>query len=117
MSRRFDPEAAKAKRVIREITAFAKSQGVQMAVRPMAPYGYVLGLDMTDLFADVPGQGNGTRVMTRFCQLLDLHQMLGYTNPAGRRNYEFYRRFGFEWSPNGRSSTEMIRYAVEGGGS
>ncbi len=99
------------RRIIREIVDFAKQNHVHMVVIPKINYGVAVGLDMTDLYADEPGGGNGTKVMQRFVELLDRHEVIGYTNPAGRRNSEFYRRFGFEWdcSPMA-SSTQMVRF-------
>jgi len=62
------------------------------------PYGN--GVELSDLRADIPGQGWGTRAVEVIVRLADAHKMDIMVIPAGRRHskprlVEFYGRFGF----------------------
>ena len=93
--------------VIREITLYAAARHVHMVVVPaQLPYP---AAELTDFFADVPGEGNGTKVMTEFGRLLDEADLNCYVAPASPRNVLFYARFGFE-RDKGRMYSAMVRY-------
>lgn len=68
---------------------------VNIKVRQL-PESYAPALEVTDLVADTPGQGAGTKLMQELIRLaedvhLDIHLM-----PAGPRTRQFFERLGFE---------------------
>ncbi len=93
-----DTTAVRVGRVIRQMARFTATRPITMALRPYENRygGGVQGIVLTDLFADVPGQGVGTTVMTRLCALADAADLNVFTDPDTRRADAFYRRFGFQ---------------------
>lgn len=57
--------------------------------------GYVTGVELTDLFADRPGHGFGTKAMNFVCREADLAGLTVYLRPSSARSEVFYTRFGF----------------------
>ena len=53
---------------------------------------------LTDLYADHPGQGAGTKVMQHMCELADRYGVNIYTDAEGPPSKAFYLKFGFESS-------------------
>jgi hypothetical protein len=78
------------------VTACGLVHGVRAEMTPWAPYGQTMGVELTDLFADEPGLGGGTKVMQLLGELSDALEISIYLKPSSQRNREFYARFGFE---------------------
>ncbi len=74
---------------------YAESIGV-LLLAGQVPYGAVGDIQITDLFADVPGRGDGTRALQNLCDLADEYGHNLYLSPATPRNKTYYERFGFE---------------------
>lgn len=70
-------------------------------------FGFVVGVELTDLFADTPGNGSGTKVMSALMEQSDLEGLTIFVNPSSSRNKEFYKKFGFD-APSG--GLEMVRH-------
>ena len=88
---------------------WARTQGVDLRL-VRTPHGSV---EVTDLFADAPGTGAGTKVMQALAAAADQTQMPLRLSPSSRRNVEFYRRFGFELSSH-THDTHMTRTPTRG---
>lgn len=87
--------AVAARKIIQTVENYAPSVGVRAVIQPWAPSGSVLGVEITDLFADTPGAGAGTLVMNAAAELADSASLPIYLRPSSARNREFYARFGF----------------------
>lgn len=92
---------------IDDVTAYASAHNVHAEMRD-APFDIVGDVELTDLYANDPGQGNGTLVMRRLIELADHAGINLVLKPAEPRNREFYARFGFEKSS--RHFGMMVRY-------
>jgi ribosomal protein S18 acetylase RimI-like enzyme len=64
--------------------------------------GDIQGIELTDLFADSPGNGAGTFLMRELGRLADESDVNVYVHPDSVRAREFYERFGFERSAQAR---------------
>lgn len=93
---------------IADIESMALSEGGIANLKPWAPYGLTTGIELTDLFANNPGSGFGTAVMTRLSELSDAHCLPVYLKPSGSRAREFYERFGYARDHNAVGF--MVRY-------
>lgn len=96
--------------VLAEIRAFAASLDVVLEGAPWCPFGQVTGLEITDLFADRPGQGAGTQVMQRLVDLADQAGISVFIAPSSSRNRDFYGQFGFVSEKSMVSSAHMARH-------
>lgn len=103
-----EPFEIKVDRLIGCITEFAKMHHVLAAFTPRKNFiGQVKAVELTDLFADEPGNGNGTKVMKKLEEIADQEGVTVYVHPACPRTKEFYERFNFK-----ASFGEMTRYAA-----
>lgn len=90
-------------------TRFAIACEVRIQTQPWSPYGATTGLEITDLYADAPGRGGGTRVMELIAEMADTAGLSVYLRPSSARNRVFYARFGFEQSR--REFGFLVRHA------
>jgi GNAT superfamily N-acetyltransferase len=85
-----------------EITAlvkqFAEPLPITVELRPYYRYEVCQGVILTDLYANEPGQGAGSKVMKYMCDLAHDRGVSLYTDPEGPRSLAFYEKFGFEHS-------------------
>ena len=83
--------------------------GVVMEFSPWKPHDFVTAIELTDFFADEPGQGAGTQLMNELNALAEQFGLGVYISPSSPRNREFYGRFGYE---NARylPYTYMVRF-------
>lgn len=69
---------------------------VNVVLKGWSPFAQTTGIELTDLFAEEPGSGGGTKVMTLLGRLADELEITVYLRPESARNRnEFYPRFGF----------------------
>jgi len=94
------PAEVKAESVIAGVRAFAEGLPVTVEMRTYVnPYtDEVQGVVLTDLFADVPGNGAGGAVVKEMIRLAELAGVTVYTDADGPRSAGFYRKMGFERS-------------------
>ncbi len=119
-SRGFDDEddaelealAARASRVMAEITSFARTVQVTALFAPRKNlFGdLVLGIELTDLFAERPGHGAGTQVMRRLIGAADRDSLSVWVKPDGPRSRAFYERFGFALPARSLYGFELVRH-------
>ena len=97
-------------RVKSQVEKFARSNGVDAAFAPWVnSLGQTIAIELTDLFADNPGSGGGTKVMKLLCTLADEQKISVYLKPeSGRNRNDFYPRFGFQ--NDKRNHGFMVRY-------
>lgn len=96
-----NPAAARA-HIAEDVSAFAAKNQVRAEFNTEARVGLRdEQLELTDLYADVPGGGAGTKVMQRLAALADAAQVTVWLKPENPRNPPFYSRFGFEREGNG----------------
>jgi hypothetical protein len=88
-----------------KLVALGKRLDVRINLEPFTPVPNSLLL--TDLFADQPGTGGGTKLMTKLGQLADAKGISIFTMPDTPRNRAFYQRFDFEDS--NRFAGYMVR--------
>lgn len=86
----------RAEHIAAAVTACGIESNVHVVMKPWAPYGGVTGVEVTDLYADEPGTGGGTKVMTLLAAMADELGMPVYLRPSSHRNREFYARFNFQ---------------------
>ena len=79
--------------IITHIKEFAKQHGILIELSSEA--GFIPGITVTDLYADNPGSGGGTKVLNELISLADQHEVMLFIWPEGERNRLFYERFGF----------------------
>ena len=77
------------------VVAAGVQHKVHVEMQAWAPYGQTTGIELTDFFAEQPGTGGGSKVMTLLVTLCDELRMATYLRPSSSRNREFYARFGF----------------------
>lgn len=80
----------------------------------MQPYknrytGDIQGVVLTDFYADVPGDGNGTKVMQMMIDIANAAAINIYTDAEGPRSKIFYEKFGFERDAQGGHM--LVHYA------
>lgn len=84
-------------RIAEDMRAYGKANGIVIEMEPQENcFGDVIGLHLTDFFADEPGRGAGTAAMQRLTALADVLSVGVCLYPSSSRNKEFYQRFGFE---------------------
>jgi hypothetical protein len=99
----------KVERIKNQVEKFASLNGVNAILQPWKPSGQTIGIELTDLYADNPGSGGGSKVMMLLCKLADEEQISIYLRPESARNRnEFYPRFNFE--NDKRHYGFMVRY-------
>lgn len=92
---------------------YAESIGV-LLLAGQIPYGAAGDIEITDLFADVPGRGDGTRALQNLCDLADEYGHNLYLHPATETLKRYYERFGFERKGNPKyQGLQMVRYCRE----
>ena len=102
-----DPTDVRAARLIADMTSVV--EGVSAVLVPFRSIGdTVIGVELTDLNADVPGSGAGTRFMSALIAAADAGDLNLHVSPGSPRNREFYERFGFEVR-QGRGGPSMLR--------
>lgn len=101
-----DERTQAARRMMADVTRFARSIGVQIRFR--YPAFHAPEIEVTDLNAKVLGAGAGTQVMNYLSTAADEAQFNIYIAPATPRNKEFYARFGYARSD--RHPGLLIRY-------
>jgi hypothetical protein len=57
--------------------------------------GFIPGITVTDMYAETPGAGGGTKVMSELIDLADQHEIILFVWPEGERSRKFYEKFGF----------------------
>lgn len=92
-----------------DIAQFATKAGVHIEGLPWAPYGQTLGIEITDLVAETPGQGHGSAVMRQLEQICNDLGLTTYLRPDGPRSRDFYVRHGF-LSDSRRNPGFMVRF-------
>lgn len=92
------PMERRAAAVIEGVRAFSAGLPITVEMRPYVnPYSdRVQGVILTDLFADVPGNGVGSAVVREMLRLADAAEVSVFTDADGPRSAGFYRRMGFE---------------------
>lgn len=90
--------------------AFARRHAVTLEMQAWKPHGAVTGVEITDLFADEPGKGNGSRVMEAVASLADAAGLGVYLRPSSPRNSAFYERHGYQKDTQHRGV--MVRYSA-----
>lgn len=84
--------------------------GIYAVLVPFMSVGEtVVGVDLTDLNADSPGSGAGTRFMNLLIAAADAGELNLRVSPGSSRNREFYERFGFEVRQGG-GGPSMVRF-------
>lgn len=78
-----------------EIEAFAALNRVRANLEAWSPFGAISGVQLTDLFAEEPGNGAGSRVMRKLHELADEVRLPIYLRPAGPDSRRFYERHGY----------------------
>lgn len=94
-------------RIANAINKFARDNGVTAELRQF-PQASFPAIELTDLFAERLGSGDGTKVMQELSRMADEADINVYLRPSEPRNKIFYARFGFEPDPQHRSM--MVRY-------
>ncbi|HWS26419.1 MAG TPA: LPD23 domain-containing protein [Xanthomonadales bacterium] len=79
----------------RSVEVFAAEHAVYAALRPWDPMGSVTGVELTDLYANEPGAGQGTLVVRHLTGLAQDLGVVVYLRADGPRSREFYARAGF----------------------
>ena len=97
-----------AQTVCDQVMKFASDKPITIELRPEIRYENCRGIVLTDLFANVPGQGVGTIVMKYLMGLADEAGLNIYTNAEGPRSTQYYMKLGFEKAPN--SGHELCYY-------
>lgn len=88
-----DPDEKRAKALIQDVMRFARSAKVRIVMK--YPAFNAPEIEITDFFANTPGQGAGTKVMIYLCKRADEANFNLYLKPESPRNVKFYGRFGF----------------------
>lgn len=94
--------------IIEHGRSFAAQNAVVLEATPFTSLGGpTAGLEITDLFADVPGRGDGTRILDFMGALADYAGMGIYLRPSSPRNRAYYARMGY--SDDSGYYTLMVR--------
>lgn len=96
--------------MVSDLEAFGTRNFVEVCMQPWNPNGMVTGVELTDFFAENPGNGNGSRIMHRMSEFADVLQIAVYLRPSGPRNRTFYERFGYQ--EDKRNFGFLARYPV-----
>jgi hypothetical protein len=89
---------------------FARTVNVRLQCCQI-PSGYG-DIEITDLYADVPGEGTGTIALQNLCDLADEYGFNIHLHPESPRNKDFYARFGFVREKNPRYPyLQLTRFA------
>lgn len=103
------PIGDKIEDIIAAMEPLASSLNVRLTLRPWVNYlSDPIGLEVNEFYAETPGSGAGSKIMTRLCQMADEAGVPLFTYPEGPRSKSFYERFGFERNPTVFSS--LVRY-------
>lgn len=86
---------ARVQYLARSVEVFASEHAVHAALRPWDPMGSVTGVELTDLYANEPGAGQGALVMRHLTRLAQDLGVVVYLRADGPRSREFYARAGF----------------------
>lgn len=90
---------------------FARTVNVRLQCSQV-PNGAYGDIEITDLYADVPGKGTGTIALQNLCDLADEYGFNLFLHPESERNKGFYARFGFIREPKLRyTGLQLARYA------
>lgn len=81
--------------VIAEVERFAKGVRVQASLAVWKPFGAISGVELTDLFAEEPGNGAGSLVMRKLHEIVDEVRLPVYLRPSGPDSRRFYERHGY----------------------
>lgn len=91
-----EPFETKVDLVISGFEPLAESMSVRACVSVYNGLGgQAIGVELTDFFANTPGNGCGTKVMNELVRRADKEGVSLYVWPSSNRNREFYSRFGF----------------------
>lgn len=80
--------------VCRSAEEYAESVNVRLQAHQV-PFGTPGNIEITDLYADEPGRGDGTKALQNLCDLADEYGHDLFLHPECERNKAFYARFGF----------------------
>lgn len=105
-------EQERARKLIRSCRAFAKRNAVDLRMKYPAVGPQPL-IEITDLFADRPGTGAGTKVMQKLCRDADAAGFNLIAHPMSGRNVGFYGRFGFVQRDLDGALVRMVAKKVE----
>lgn len=89
-------DLVRAERVCAQILRLTKDMPGIVGVKPFTWQGYCHGVEITDLYADEPGQGFGTEVIVTILRLTDKAELNVIVCPDGQRSKAFYEKRGFE---------------------
>jgi hypothetical protein len=103
-----DETRDRARKLMADSTRLARSLNVRIHFK--FPAFLAPEIEITDLYADTPGGGSGTKLMTAICQMADDAGFNLYVHPEQERNQGFYGRFGFQKSE--RHFGMLIRYCA-----
>lgn len=96
--------------ICRSAEEYAQSVNVTLQAHQV-PFGPAGDIELTDLYADVPGRGDGTKALQNLCDLADEYGHNIYLRPESERNKVFYARFGFIREENPRYfAIPLVRY-------
>lgn len=90
-----DPAPTDIENISAKVIYFARQLGVTAELRQL-PEAHFPAIELTDLFADNPGTGGGSKVMSELVRLADEAGLNVYLKPSNQGNKVFYSRFGFE---------------------
>lgn len=81
---------------------------VHACLQPWSPFGVITGIELTDLFAQEPGTGAGTKVMNFIKEQVNELRLPLYLRPSSDRSRGFYARCGLV--PDRRNLGFMVLY-------
>ena len=90
-----NPTPTDVENIAAKINKFARQLRVTAELRQL-PEAHFPAIELTDLFADNPGTGGGSKVMAELVRLADEAGLNVYLRPSNQGNKIFYSRFGFE---------------------
>jgi hypothetical protein len=90
-----NPTPTDVENIAAKINRFARQLRVTAELRQL-PEAHFPAIELTDLFADNPGTGGGSKVMAELVRLADEAELNVYLRPSNQENKIFYSRFGFE---------------------
>lgn len=99
--------------ISKDAEGHASDNNVRLCVHKV-PFGAGNDMEITDLYADTPNNGDGSRSLQFLCDLADKHNCNLYLHPECERNKVFYGRFGFIREPVLKySGLQLVRYSVD----
>ena len=97
--------------ICRTAEEYALTVGVRLQSHQV-PFGADGDIEITDLYADTPGQGDGTLALQNLCDLADEYNRNLYLHPECECNKAYYARFGFVREEKLRYvGLQLVRYS------